>query len=213
MTKLLRRLATLAALLFLAASAPQAAAFEEGKDYIRISTPQPTNNPDKIEVVEMFWYGCPHCYQLEPLMEKWLKNKPEDVEFIRIPAVFSPRWELLARAWYTAELLGVTHRIHKPLFDAIHKERRRINGEPALRTFFAEQGVDAKDFDKTFKSFGVAAKVNRARELSRRYEIRGVPSMIVNGKYRTSATEAGSHEAMLKVVDYLIEQERKARAK
>ncbi len=213
MTKLFRRLATLATLLFLAVGAPQAGAFEEGKDYIRLSTPQPTNDPGKIEVVEMFWYGCPHCYRLEPLMEKWLEDKPEDVEFIRIPAVFSPRWELLARAWYTAELLGVTDRIHKPLFDAIHKERRRFNNESTLRAFFIEHGVDAKDFDKTFKSFGVAAKVNRARELSRRYEIRGVPSLIVNGKYRTSATEAGSHEAMLKVVDYLIEQERKARAK
>ncbi len=188
-----------------------AAEFEAGKDYLTIRPAQPTNNPARIEVVEMFWYGCPHCFQLEPLIEEWAAKLPDDVNFLRVPAVLSPRWELLAKAWYTAELLGVTDRIHKALFDEIHVKRKRINSESALRSFFVQQGVKGEDFDNTFNSFGVAAKVNRARQLTRSYGIRGVPSMIVEGRYRTSATEAGSHERMLEVVDYLVEQARKQR--
>ncbi|WP_297528184.1 thiol:disulfide interchange protein DsbA/DsbL [Thiohalobacter sp.] len=196
--------------LFLPFSA-SAAEFEAGKDYLTIRPAQPTNDPARIEVVEMFWYGCPHCFQLEPLIEEWAAKLPDDVNFLRVPAVLSPRWELLAKAWYTAELLGVTDRIHKALFDEIHVKRKRINSEPALRSFFVQQGVKGEDFDNTFNSFGVAAKVNRARQLTRNYGIRGVPSMIVEGRYRTSATEAGSHERMLEVVDYLVEQARKQR--
>jgi len=201
----------LALFLPLSACAAEAPEFEAGKDYIVIQPPQPTTDPARIEVVEMFWYGCPHCFQLEPLIEEWQAKLPEDVNFVRMPAVLSPRWELLARAWYTAELLGVTDRIHKALFDEIHVKRNRINSEPALRSFFVQQGVKGEDFDSTFNSFGVAAKVNRARQLTRNYGIRGVPSMIVEGRYRTSATEAGSHERMLEVVDYLVEQARKQR--
>lgn len=201
----------LALFLPLSACAAEAPEFEAGKDYITIQPPQPTTDPARIEVVEMFWYGCPHCFQLEPLIEEWQAKQPEDVNFVRVPAVLSPRWELLARAWYTAELLGVTDRIHKALFDEIHVKRNRINSEPALRTFFVQQGVKGEDFDNTFNSFGVAAKVNRARQLTANYGIRGVPSMIVEGRYRTSATEAGSHERMLEVVDYLVEQARKQR--
>lgn len=194
--------------LFLATA--QAANFEEGKQYERLSTVQPTSAPDKIEVVELFWYGCPHCYRLEPHIEQWLESKPDDVEFVRLPAVLSPRWELLARAWYTAELLGVTGQIHKPLFQAIHEQRKRINTVDELKAFFVEQGVTAEDFDKTFHSFGVAAKLNRAREMTQRYRVRGVPALIINGKYRTSASEAGSHAAMIEVTNHLIEQERRA---
>lgn len=190
--------------------AAQAADFQEGKEYIRLSTPQPTTNPDKIEVVEMFWYGCPHCYHLEPYVEEWLHTKPDDVEFVRMPAVLSPRWELLARAWYTAELLGVTDKIHKPLFDAIHQEHHRINSVEDLKQFFVDHGVPPEEFDQTYNSFGVAAKINRAREMTRRYGVRGVPTLVINGKYRTSASEAGGQKQMFEVMDYLIEKERKA---
>lgn len=208
MKNLLKTTCLLFAGLFLVTA--QAAGFEEGKEYERLSSAQPTSTPDRIEVVELFWYGCPHCYRLEPHIEEWLESKPADVEFVRLPAVLSPRWELLARAWYTAELLGVTERIHKPLFEAIHEDRERINTAEQLKAFFIEQGVAAEDFDKTFHSFGVAAKLNRAREMTQRYRVRGVPTLIINGKYRTSASEAGSHAAMIEVTNHLIEQERAA---
>ena len=208
MKKLLNTVLLLLTGLFLATA--QAADFEEGKHYVRLSTAQPTSTPDKIEVVELFWYGCPHCYRLEPHIEQWLESKPDDVAFVRMPAILSPRWELLARAWYTADMLGVTEQIHKPLFEALHDERRRITSVEQLREFFVEQGVSGEDFDRTFHSFGVAAKLNRAREMTRRYRVRGVPALIINGKYRTSASEAGSHAAMIEVTRDLIEQERAA---
>lgn len=178
--------------------------------YAEISPPQPTNDPNKIEVVELFWYGCPHCFHLEPKVEEWLSVKPDDVEFIRMPAILGANWELLARAWYTAELLDVTHKIHKPLFDALHKERQRITRVDALRDFFVSQGVSAADFDSTYNSFGVAAKVNRAKQMTQRYGINGVPAFIVNGKYRTSASMAGGEEAMFETVNELIAKERQA---
>lgn len=208
MRKLLNTTLLLFAGLFLATA--QAAEFTEGKDYTRLSSAQPTTTQDRIEVVELFWYGCPHCYRLEPHIEEWLETRPDDVAFVRMPAVLSPRWELLARAWYTADLLGVTEQIHKPLFNAIHADRQRITSVDQLRDFFVEQGVSGEDFDSTFHSFGVAAKINRAREMTRRYQVRGVPALIINGKYRTSASEAGSHAAMIEVTNHLIEQEREA---
>jgi thiol:disulfide interchange protein DsbA len=189
------------------------AGFDEGIEYQVIDPPQATGDPKHVEVVELFWYGCPHCYQLEPLLKEWLKNKPADVDFVRMPAILGPRWELLTRAYYTAELLGVTDEIHQPLFAAIHDKRRAFRNEDDLAKFFAEHGVDEKAFRDTYNSFGVAAKVNRSREMTKRYGITGVPTMVVNGKYRTSASTAGSHELMLTVVDKLVDQEREALAK
>jgi thiol:disulfide interchange protein DsbA len=187
--------------------------FDEGVEYQVIDPPQPTSDPKHIEVVEMFWYGCPHCYQLEPLLADWLKNKPADVDFVRMPAILGPRWELLTRAYYTADLLGVTDEIHKPLFEAIHDKHQPFRDENDLAKFFAEHGVDEKTFRDTYHSFGVAAKVNRSRQMTQRYRITGVPALVVNGKYWTSASMAGSHELMLKVVDKLVVQERDALAR
>jgi thiol:disulfide interchange protein DsbA len=188
-------------------------AFDEGIEYQLIDPPQPTSDPKHVEVVEMFWYGCPHCYQLEPLLAEWLKNKSADVDFVRMPAILGPRWELLTRAYYTAELLGVTDQIHKPLFESIHDKGQKFRDENDVAAFFAEHEVDEKTFRDTFRSFGVAAKVNRSKHMTKRYGITGVPTLIVNGKYRTSASTAGSHEVMLKVVDKLIAQERDALAR
>lgn len=187
--------------------------FDEGIEYQVIDPPQPTSDPKHIEVVEMFWYGCPHCYQLEPLLADWLKDKPADVDFVRMPAILGPRWELLTRAYYTADLLGVSDEIHKPLFETIHDKRQSFRDENDLVKFFAEHGVDEKTFRDAYHSFGVAAKVNRSRQMTQRYGITGVPALIVNGKYRTSASTAGSHELMLKVVDNLVAQERDALAR
>ena len=188
-----------------------AAQFDEGIEYKLVRPPQPVDDPSKIEVRELFWYGCPHCYHLEPKLKAWLEHLPPNVRFVRMPAVLGDRWSLLARAYYTADLLGVLDRTHEALFDAIHKEGQRIRTESQLADFFARFGVDRKTFHDTFHSFAVEAKIARARELSRRYHIDGVPTIIVDGKYRTSATDAGGQEAMFKVVDYLIARETAAR--
>ena len=186
--------------------------YQEGKEYLLLSTPQPTSTGDKIEVVELFWYGCPHCFELEPEIQAWLQRKPEDVELVRMPAIVGARWELLAQAYYTAELLGITDKIHPALFEAIHEKNMKIDDEAALQAFFVDQGVSAEDFKKTFKSFAVAVKMNNARQMTRRYKISGVPTIIVNGKYSTGAKLAGSNKAVFEVVDYLVEQERPAAA-
>jgi thiol:disulfide interchange protein DsbA len=209
----MKSLTTLLLALFVVVVLPgsaQAKEYQEGKEYLLLSSPQPTSTGDKIEVVELFWYGCPHCYDLEPVVQAWVERKPEYVELVRMPAIVGPRWELLAQAYYTAELLGVSDTMHPALFKAIHEKNMKINDEAALQAFFVDQGVSADDFQKTFKSFAVAVKMNNSRQMTRRYKISGVPTVIVNGKYSTGAKLAGSNEGIFEVVDYLVEQERAA---
>lgn len=188
-------------------------AFADSVDdyYQQIRPAQPTQAPEgKIEVAEVFWYGCPHCYAFEPILESWLKTKPDDVVFRRIPGVLNKNWVPHAKAYFTAEKLGILEKIHKPLFDAIHKERRRIFTEDQLRDFFEEQGVDPDEFNKIYNSDEVETKTKQAFFLARGYRLTGVPSVVVNGKYLTSGSLAGSYENLLKVVNYLIEKERGA---
>ncbi|MFN2339087.1 MAG: thiol:disulfide interchange protein DsbA/DsbL [Gammaproteobacteria bacterium] len=186
--------------------------YDEGIDYQRISPPQPTASADKVEVVELFWYGCPHCHQLEPLLHEWLEKQPDHVEFVRLPALLNPNWELLTRAYITADLLGVVDDVHADLFDRIHVKRdRSLHSEDGLAAFFAEHGVEEQKFRETFHSFATMTRVNQSRLMSRRYGVNGVPTIIVNGKYRANASMAGgTHEGMLRVVDHLIEKEYEA---
>jgi len=184
--------------------------YKEGDNYLRLSKPQPTSTPDKIEVVELFWYGCPHCYHLEPEINKWLQNKPEDVEFVRLPAIVGPRWEPLAKAYYTAEVLGVLDKTHAALFEAIHEKKQKFTDEEQIMDFFTSHGVTESDFKKAFNSFAVSVKMNNAKLMTRRYAITGVPTLIVNGKYSVTGKLAGSQAGIIKVVNYLVAQERKA---
>lgn len=176
----------------------------EGFEYQLIQPPVPTETGDKIEVVELFWYGCPHCYHFEPYIQQWLETKPDNVEFRRIPAVFNEVYALHARAFYTAEALGVAEKMQEPIFVAYHEQHNKLKDEDALAKLFALHGVSEEDFRKTFNSFFVDTKVRRARALSKEYGIDGVPTMVVNGKYRTSGTIAGGQENVIAVVDYLI---------
>ncbi len=185
-------------------------AWKEGVNYEKLSAPQPTETADKIEVRELFWYACPHCYKLEPELQAWLEKKPADVEFVRMPAVLGPNWELLARAYYTADILGVLDKVHEPIFDRLHKQRKRIRTPEDVKAVFIENGVSEDEFDNAFASFAVITKTNRSKRVREMYGISGVPTLIINGKYRTSATMAGGNRQMLEVVDYLVEQERKA---
>jgi len=190
-----------------------AASFEEGEQYELVSPQQPTATGDKIEVIEMFWYGCPHCYQFEPFVNRWLKNKPANIEFIRMPAIFRPSWALHARAYYTAVVLGVLDKVHSAIFEATHELKRPLTTEAQMATFFEEQGVKKADFSKVFRSFAVESKVRRAMDMSRRYGIKGVPSLIINGKYRTGGHMAGGNANVFKVVNYLAEKETAAAKK
>lgn len=190
------------------ATAACAKEYTDGKEYLTLADPQPTSSQDKVEVVELFWYGCPHCYYLDPLLDQWLASKPDDVEFIRMPAVLGPSWELYGKAYYTAEFLGVLDKVHPALFAALHQDKKKIRDVAALQAFFVEQGVSAEDFTKTFNSFAVNVKINNAKQMTKRYAITGVPTIIVNGKYSTSASQAGSNEAIIKVMDYLIAGQR-----
>lgn len=181
------------------------------EEYVELAAPQPTSDPQKIEVVELFSYACPHCYHFEPLLHEWVQAQQKDVVFVRIPAVFRPSWEPLARAYYVAEMLGVLDKVHGAMFKAIHEQKQSLDTEDAIAKVFVAQGVDEKQFRDAYKSFGVAAKLNRGKQMLQRYGVAGVPTLVINGKYRTSANEAGGHEGMLKVADKLIAQERAAR--
>ena len=189
------------------------AAFDEGIEYRTISPAVETQSGNKIEVVEMFWYGCPHCFRLEPRMKKWLKTKPANVNFIQIPAIFNKSWELHAKAFYTAEVLGVHDKIHSALFDEIHVNKKRLGTKAALKSFFVKHGVKASDFDNTFDSFMMNIKINRARELGKRYGVHGVPALIVNGKYMSDGPMASGHANLIKILDHLINLEAKSNAK
>ena len=181
----------------------------DGK-YQKLSTPQPTSDPDKIEVVEVFWYGCPHCNDFQPYLHSWLKKLPGDVAFVRMPAIFRPNWEIHAKAYYISHALGALDKIHDQLFAAIHQQSQPLNTKQALRKFFVNQGLLEKDFDKLYGSFGVDSSLRRSKVMGARYELRGVPSIIVNGKYRVSGSLAGSYSNVIRVVDALIEIERTA---
>ncbi|MEE8055427.1 MAG: thiol:disulfide interchange protein DsbA/DsbL [Gammaproteobacteria bacterium] len=178
--------------------------------YRRIVPPQPTDTDGKVEVVEVFWYGCSHCYDFEPYLNEWLATISPDVQFKRMPGVFRKSWMAHARAYYTAEQLGIVEEIHTPLFDAIHKDNQKLNDEASLKAFFVSHGVREEDFTKAYNSFTVDSKVKQAVVMGQRYGVTGVPSMIVNGKYRSSASITGSYANLIQAVNELIEQERQA---
>ena len=184
-------------------------AFDLYGQYEPVTPPQPTPSADKVEVIELFWYGCPHCFELEPYVKRWLASKPAYVTFVRMPAVFAknPLWLLHAQAFYTAEALGVLDRIHGALFDAYHKEKRPLDTKERLAAVFKEQGVSEEDFARAWDSFAVQSRVRQATALTERYGMDGVPAVIVNGKYRTSGSLTGTYANLFKVVDALVEQE------
>jgi protein dithiol oxidoreductase (disulfide-forming) len=182
--------------------------FELGRHYRRLSPAQPTSSPaDQVEVAEVFWYGCPHCYTFDPYVESWLTSKPDYISFVRIPAVWNPLLQLHARAYYTAEALGKIEEMHTPLFRELHVNRNPLNTEERLLEFFAQFGVEAEAFQSAFNSFSVNLKMQRADELAKRYRISSVPAVVINGKYITDATSAGSYEALMELINELAASE------
>lgn len=199
---MLKRLALFAPLLMVWVGISQAA-----DAYQELASPLPTSVSDKVEVVEMFWYGCNHCYSLEPVMQEWLETKPDYVEYVRVPAVFRDNWVPLARAWYVIDTLELGDRVHMNLFKALHVKKLNMNNEGLLRRFFENEGVSAEQFDQVFNSFSVDSMVRNAARLTREYKITGVPAIIVNGRYMTSATLTGGHEALIEQINILAARE------
>jgi protein dithiol oxidoreductase (disulfide-forming) len=195
------------ALLFFFVAFSMLAKAEEKLPYESVTPPQPTADPAKIEVIEFFWYGCPHCYSFEPSLRDWLKTKPANVEFIRIPAVFNEQWGKHAKAYFTAEALGVVDAVHADLFDAIQEKKQTLETEDELAKFFVAHGVKEADFHETYNSFMVDSKMRQAPAIAAKYGITGVPAIIVNGKYKTNGTLAGSQEKMIDVLNMLIKKE------
>lgn len=183
--------------------------FAAGPGYKALSTVQPTQDPAKVEVIEFFWYGCPHCYQFEPLLKKWHDTMPKNVTFIRQPAVFSKVWGQHAQAFFTAEVLDVVDKVHSDLFHAIQVKKQKLTSEADLADFFVAHGVEKAAFHDAYNSFIVDSKMRQAQTMGPRYGIRGVPAVVINGKYLVNSKSAGSHEGMIKVINELIAQESK----
>lgn len=181
-----------------------------GTHYVELPQVVPTRSGDKIEVVEFFAYSCGHCYNFEPVIKQWSKTLSEDVAFSPSPVVWSPPMQPHAQAFYTAQALGILDKMHGVIFAAMHVDRNRLADDAAIRKLFIANGVDAAEFDKAWRSFGVGAQVRQATSRAVSAGIQGTPEMLVAGKYRVSARFDGvrNQTDMLRVVDYLIEKER-----
>ena len=208
----MKKLTGILLIMFSLAMPATAQEFDQDVNYFELMAPQPVSTGDKIEVLELFWYGCPHCYSLEPYLVKWLKNKPDFVEFVRLPAVLNRSWAFDARVYYTFIALGLVDKLHEPYFDSIHKERKRMKSVEEVAAWAAEQGVDPKAILDTFNSFGVDSMLANASQMSGRYETDGVPTIIVDGKYRTKVSLAGGQNELIDLMNYLALRAQSERA-
>lgn len=182
--------------------------WQEGKHYFLVEPPQPTASGKKVEVLEIFSYACVHCAHFQPTADRIKKQLPDYATFGYMPAIFSAQWEPFARAFYTAQSLGVLDKTHQQLFDALHTERRQLTSIDALAGFYAGYGVSTDKFLAASKSFEVESKIARSLSMVPKYGIDGTPSIIVNGKYRLSRGSAGSDEQVVELVEYLVEKAR-----
>jgi protein dithiol oxidoreductase (disulfide-forming) len=197
-----------------ASSAAPSSKFVAGSQYEVLTPAQPTvgDNHGKVEVAEIFMFGCPHCAAFEPLLQNWLKTAPSYVSFVRIPAPWNAVAELHARAYYTAEALGKTAEIGGPFFNEIHVKHNMLESVDKLAAFFAQFGVDDKTFRSKFTSFEIDAKVSRAADLVKRYKVPGTPAIVIDGKYLTNGAMAGTYDMWFEIIDDLAAQEHKAGA-
>lgn len=185
-----------------------AATYVAGKDYEVVKTPVKVDVPNKIEVREFFWYGCPHCYKLEPHMQAWLRQLPKDVNFVRTPAAMNPVWEQNARGYFVSEAMGIRKRAHIPLFHTI-QSGANLYDQKSLAGFYARYGANINKFNQLYNSFAITAQVSRANSLAQQYGLTGVPAVVVNGKYVIK----GEDQRVIDIMNYLIEQERAAKKK
>ena len=185
----------------------------EGVEYQRLTTPQTVETGAKVEVREFFWYGCPHCYVLEPYLETWVKTLPKNAAFVRTPGVFNERWAVHARAYYAFEALGLTTKLHRKFFDAMHVEKRTFEDPALIADFVAEQGGNRKAFLDTYASFGVQNSVGRATRLAQAIQMQSVPTLMIDGKYVTNANIAGGYDKVPEILNFLVKKAAAERAK
>jgi len=186
--------------------------YEQGRHFTILTTAQGTSSsPDVIEVAEVFWYGCPHCYNFEPLLDNWRSELPDDVRLVPVPVMWNPTNEIHARLFYTAEALGKLDVIHTAVFKELHLNGRPLTDPAAIESFFSRFGVTSEQFNQTFRSFAVESKLKRAKNLTQRYRVRGVPLLVVNGKYTIDGPEVKSLDDTLAVAKELVERERQRR--
>lgn len=220
----MRHLRLAIGLLTLAVSAGAAAQLAPGRDYLVINPAQPTSSGKKVEVLEFFWYACPHCNTLQQPLHAWLKRKPADVEFRRLPAAFQESWLQLARTYYTLEAMGLVEQLHLDLFAAIHQQRtlnpKTLSGNPGpLFDWIAGKGVDRQKFIETYNSFAVNARTQRTIQVTESYDIRFTPTVVVDGRYLTAPSlglkegENVNYERYFKVLDQVIAMARRERAR
>lgn len=196
-------------LLLLLPALSQAANYTEGKSYTKLAQPVPTQSGDKVEVLEFFWYGCPHCFSFEPTLASWKKNLPGNVNFIRVPAPLNPRWMPQTRTYYTLQVMGEGEKHHEAIFNAMHVKKMKLRDKDSIADFLETQGVDKKVFLSTFNSFAVEMRVKQAMQLGKKYKVNGVPMLAVNGKYTISGSQAGSFKGMVNTANHLIKVESK----
>jgi len=198
MGRLFRVLTPLLVVLMLAPAVASAQRYEV------IEGPRLGDDPDVIEVTEFFWYGCPHCYRFHPHIERWKESRPEDVSFRHMPAILSPRWELHAKAFYAASIMDVLDRFHGPMFEAIHRDGRSLDSVSAIGSFAASLGIDGERFVATMQSFAVDTRIRRAKSLQRAYGITGTPTVVIDGRFRTSGGIADGVANMIPVINERI---------
>ena len=209
--KSLQTLVLLVLMPFMLSSYGQIERYVAGTHYMEIANPVNTGDSSKVEVIEAFWYGCSHCFRFEPLITNWEENKPDDVDFVRFPALWNNLMKIHAQVYYAAEALDAVDALHEHIFNAINVERNMLQNEGQISELFAEHGVSQEDFDRTFNSFSVRTKVNQAEARMQDYGIRSTPNMIVNGKYLIATSEnVRTQQEMLEIVDFLVEKERQA---
>nr|WP_298413946.1 thiol:disulfide interchange protein DsbA/DsbL [uncultured Halomonas sp.] len=184
-----------------------------GQDYQVLDTPVETNAKNgQIEVTEVFWYGCPHCYDLEEPLDAWAADLPEDVVFERLPATMGDTWVRHAAAFFAAKQLGILDQVHEDFFDAIHQDGKKLIDEDDIAAFYSNYGVSEEDAKKALNSFGVKSQINQAHAKMRGYQLMGVPALIVDGRYVITPNSAGSLENMPQIASALIDQERNERS-
>jgi protein dithiol oxidoreductase (disulfide-forming) len=205
-----------AAVLLAVANFAAAAELKDGQDYATYNPPRAVESRDKIEITEFFWYGCSHCFSLEPSLQLWLKKMPKDVTFRRVPAVFPGRdgnpgqWASGAALYYTLEAMGIGEKLHGDIFNAVHVEHVDVLGEKGMIDWLGKKGIDTKTFSATYQSFAVRSKVLRAMQVTQAHGLDGVPALIVDGRYRGIIT-SNNHEEYLAAIDKLIDKARKDR--
>ena len=195
-----------------AAALAFAAAGASAQPFQQLNPPQPTQSGAKVEVIEFFWYGCPHCYTLEPSVQSWAKKAPADVVFKRVPAIPSDSWADHARLFYTLEAMGKLEEYHQKVFDAIHKSNVNLANKKIRDEWLQKNGIDPAKYAEMEKSFSVSTKMNRAKQMTYNYKVDSVPRVAVNGKYAVTMEGAGSVDRVFQIVDQLIGMARKEKA-